>query len=159
MIELPCTFEQLSSMNNQINSKHPCKHAFSFFFCLFVNNLFSFLSFPFWHKEIWTEFINMVAVEASVMSLVCWNLKVFLQCGLSQGKRRKNLLGFSEDLRVQWYVKVIKKPFACQQNLDLSSWIACNPIFQCALASGLILRPYTTAYMMQCDVSLLKHMM
>ena len=36
--------------------------------------------------------MNIVAVEASVMSLVCWNLKVFLQCGLSAGKRPTNLL-------------------------------------------------------------------
>ena len=32
----------------------------------------------------------MLTVEASVMSLVCWNLKVFLQGGLSPGKWRTN---------------------------------------------------------------------
>ena len=42
--QLPCAFEQLSSMNNQINSKHPCKHAFSSFFCLFANDFFFFLA-------------------------------------------------------------------------------------------------------------------
>ena len=68
----PCALEQLSSMNDQISSKHPCIHAFSYF-CLFANDLF----FSFWHKQIWTEFMNMVTVEASVMSLVFWNMNGF----------------------------------------------------------------------------------
>ena len=33
----------------------------------------------------------MLTVEASVMSLVCWNLNVFQQGGLSPGKWRTNL--------------------------------------------------------------------
>ena len=54
-------------------------------FLLFV--YLQMIFFYFCHKQIWTAFINMVTVEANLMSLVCWNLKVFLQCGLSPGKQ------------------------------------------------------------------------
>ena len=40
----------------------------------------------------------------------------------------------------------LQKNFACLQNLGLASWNACNHIFKCALATGLMLRTYTTAY-------------
>ena len=86
--QLPCVFEQLPSVNNHINNKHPCKHVFSSC-CLFPNDFFLFLSGINKYK---TGYINMVTVEASIMSPVCWNLKVFLQCGLSPWKRRTNLL-------------------------------------------------------------------
>ena len=103
-------------------------------FCLFSNDLFLFLS----GINNINRYINMVTVEASVMSLVCWN-KVFLQCWLSPGKRWTNLLmvcwGLRSAMIRQGYKK---KTFACPKKLDLSSWIACNPIFQHAFATGLI---------------------
>ena len=71
-------------MNNQINRKHPCKHAFSSF-CLFANAFF-FLSGTNKYEQ---SLQNMVTVKASVMSIVCWNLKVFLQCGLESRKVTK----------------------------------------------------------------------
>ena len=50
------------------------------------------------------------------MSLVCWNLKVFLQFGLSLGKRQTNLLicqGYKKKN------KQTKTNFSRLQNLDL----------------------------------------
>ena len=50
------------------------------------------------------------------MSLVCWNIKVFLQCGLSPGKRRTHLLMICWGLK--WYVKVIKKKKKKKKHLN-----------------------------------------
>ena len=103
----PRASEQFSSMDNQINLKHPCKHSFSSF-CLLANDLF-FL--PFWYKQTWREFTNMVTVEASVVSLVCWNLTVFLQCGLSPGNDEQICWWFVGDFSndTSWLKKKKKK--------------------------------------------------
>ena len=88
-----------------------------FFFCLFQNDL------SFSGKQKWTKFRNVETVEARVINLVCWNLKVFLRGGFSPQKRQNILL----------INQCSKNTFTRLQNLDLLSLNACNTLFNVQL--------------------------
>ena len=70
----------LSSINNQRNT------PVNILFLLFV--YFQIFFFLFGINKYEQKFGNMVHVEDCIMSIVCWNMIVFLRGGLSPGKQR-----------------------------------------------------------------------
>ena len=61
-----------------------------------------------------------MTVEANVMSLVCWDLKVFLQGGLSEKWKNKFADGLLGTLECNDMSRLLKNPVACLKNLDLA---------------------------------------